>query len=70
MIYAFRLFFLATSQHFGSIGGGTLFILNVQENGTIDATKSFEWTDGLFDTVSIVSRIGKHDFAVELNKLR
>lgn len=51
-VIAFRLF-AATSQHFGFVGGGTLFVLQLNENGSINETKSFEWSDGLFDIVSI-----------------
>lgn len=45
----------ATSQHFGFVGSGTLLLLNLHENGTINQTKAFEWSDGLFDTVSVES---------------
>ncbi|XP_055323059.1 peroxisomal targeting signal 2 receptor isoform X4 [Sitodiplosis mosellana] len=40
---------VATSQCFGSVGGGTLFLLKLNENGAINKVKSFNWTDGLFD---------------------
>lgn len=43
---------LATSKPFGFVGGGTLFLLHLNESGAIVRTKSFEWSDGLFDTVS------------------
>lgn len=43
----------ATSLQFGFVGGGTLFLLHLNENGTINETKSFEWSDALFDIVSI-----------------
>lgn len=50
--------FIATSQCFGSIGGGTLFLLKLNENGSINKVKSFNWTDGLFDIVrNILSSI-------------
>lgn len=41
---------VASSKPFGFVGGGTLFLLHLNENGTIVQTKSFEWSDGLFDT--------------------
>lgn len=52
----FVLIFIATSQPFGSIGGGTLYLLRLDENGSINETKTFDSTDGLFDVVSIALR--------------
>lgn len=60
------VFLLATSKPFGFIGGGTLFLLNLNENGTIVRTKSFEWSDGLFDTVSIQFYQQKQQQKIEL----
>lgn len=46
------VFSLATSQYYGFVGGGTLFLLQTNVHGTLDEIKSFEWSDGLFDLVS------------------
>lgn len=45
---------IATSQCFGFVGRGTLFLLKLNENGSISKIKSLDWIDGLFDIVCIV----------------
>lgn len=50
----FSLLYLATSQYYGFVGGGTLFLLQSNEHGTLDEIKSFDWSDGLFDLVSYI----------------
>lgn len=44
---------VATSQFYGLAGGGTLFILKLLPGGGIVETKTLQWSDGLFDVVSI-----------------
>lgn len=51
-LFSFSLASSATSQHFGFVGSGTLFLLQIGTDGSIVETKSFEWSDGLFDIVS------------------
>ncbi|CAH0555801.1 unnamed protein product [Brassicogethes aeneus] len=41
---------VATSQFFGLTGGGTLFILDLNDNKIVEVQSS-QWTDGLFDVV-------------------
>lgn len=49
----------ATSQYYGMIGGGTLFILEQTPSGAIHETKRIEWSDGLFDVVNKIKHIFK-----------
>ncbi|XP_031634526.1 peroxisomal targeting signal 2 receptor isoform X2 [Contarinia nasturtii] len=43
------IFAVATCQFFGREGGGTLFLLQLNQKGTIDEIEKIDWTDGLFD---------------------
>lgn len=45
---------VATSQYYGLAGGGTLFFLELApDGGTLLELQKLEWSDGLFDVVSI-----------------
>lgn len=44
---------VASSQFYGLAGGGTLFILDLNDNGIISLAASYQWSDGLFDVVLI-----------------
>lgn len=46
---------VATSQYFGLVGGGTLFMLEQSPSGAIQETRRIEWSDGLFDVVRRIS---------------
>lgn len=41
---------VATSDNFGISGQGTLYILNINTNGTIQETHVHHWSHGLYDT--------------------
>lgn len=42
---------VATSQYYGLAGGGTLFVLELTDDGGIIETQTYQWSDGLFDVV-------------------
>lgn len=51
--YHQNLVAVAASQYYGFAGGGTLYILEIDElfDLALIERSNFEWTDGLFDVV-------------------
>lgn len=50
--FAYNCLAVASSQYYGSVGGGTVFILQVTDDGSLIQSHAIEWSDGLFDVVS------------------
>lgn len=48
-----NLLIVAASQRYGRRGGGTLFLLKLLSDNEIICLRRYEWTDALFDAVSL-----------------
>jgi peroxin-7 len=44
--------FVASSQYYGLVGAGTLYVLDLDDDDNFKEVKTFHWSDGLFDVIA------------------